>query len=148
MAHAILDLLPHAKRTHIVCEDFRIRRVGHQKFNAGNTLRFLGALEYGIKQIDQFSFSLVPPSDHWERENRELYGRVIFNYRKLWPKPHDAAWNHCMSAWRALGHGLMALEQPQLLRLHHAKKSHRTARWLPVSEHQQDHVAPAAWWMK
>ena len=150
MAHDILDLLPHARHAHVVCEDFRIRRSGHQHFNAGNTLRFLGALEFGVKSVDAFSFYLVPPNDKGETETRELFGKVLWNYRRTWPKPRHAAWGHCVSAWRVLGHHLLAENSTLLQKLHKVKKSHRTDRWLPaaVKSTHHEHVAPAAWWIK
>lgn len=150
MAHDIIDLLPHARRAHIVCEDFRIRRSGHQHFNAGNTLRLLGALEFGVTSVDAFKFFLVPPNDKGDAETRELFGSVLWNYRRQWPRPRHAAWGHCVSAWRVLGHHLLAHEQELLLKLHKVKKSHRCDRWLPVSLKSQrhEHVAHAAKWIK
>lgn len=150
MAHDLVDLLPHARRAHIVCEDFRIRRSGHQKFSAGNTLRFLGALEYGVTSVDAFKFFLVPPNDHGEQETRELFGRILNKYRKTWARPRHAAWGHCLSSWRVLGRHLMEYEKGLLLDLHKVKKSHRCDRWLPVGLKSQrhEHVAPAARWLK
>jgi hypothetical protein len=149
MAHDIMDLLPHARKATIVCEDFRIRRSGHQAFNAGNTLRFIGALEFGVKSVDAFEFFLIPPNDHSERETKELFGRVLFHYRQQWPKPRDAAWKHCLSAWRVLGHHLFAHERDLLLRIRHAKRSRRCDRWLPVSvRDHKEHIAPAARWIR
>jgi hypothetical protein len=150
MAHDIIDLLPHARRAHIVCEDFRIRRSGHQRFSSGNTLRFLGALEYGVTSVDAFKFFLVPPNDNGEKETRELFGRVLWNYRKSWAKPRHAAWGHCVSAWRVLGHHLMSREQDLLLRLHNVKSSRRCDRWLPtgLKSARQERVAPAGCWIR
>ena len=148
MAADIMDLLPHAKRTHIVCEDFRIRRAGHQTGSAGVTLRLLGALEFGTSQVREFSFSTVPPNDNMEAETRELFGRVLFNYRNHWPKSRHSAWRHCLSAWRVLGHHLFMTERELLLALHKKKRSHTCSRWLPVSGKKSDHVAEAAVWIK
>lgn len=150
MAHDILDLLPHSRRTHVVCEDFRIRRSGHQHFSAGNTLRLLGALEFGATSIDAFKFFLVPPNDNGERESRELFGRVLWNYRKQWPRPRHAAWGHCLSAWRVLGHHLLAQDRTLLLQIHKMKHSRRCDRWLPaaIKSARGEHVALAAQWTK
>jgi hypothetical protein len=149
MAHDIVDLLPH-RRAHIVCEDFRIRRSGHQHFSAGNTLRLLGALEFGVTSVDAFKFFLVPPNDRGDTETRELFGSVLWNYRRSWPKPRHAAWGHCVSAWRVLGHHLLAHERALLLKLHTVKKSRQCDRWLPVAlkSSRHEHVAPAARWIK
>jgi len=149
MATDIIDLLPHAKRTHIVCEDFRIRRVGHQAFNAGNTLRFLGALEFGASSVKAFSFSTVSPTDKVEEITRQLFGHVLFNYRKHWPKPRHSSWRHCLSAWRVLGQYLMAQDRAVLELLHKKKRSHPCAKWLPANQRVgRDCVAEAAWWTK
>lgn len=149
MATDIIDLLPHAKRTHIVCEDFRIRKVGHQSFGAGNTLRFLGALEYGARQVKAFSFSTIPPNDKVEELTRELYGRVLFNYRNHWPKSRHAAWRHCLSAWRVLGQYLMTHDRAVLEMLHKKKKSHPCPQWLPANQRVgRDRIAEAATWIK
>lgn len=148
MVNTILDILPHNRKTMIVCEDFRIRRSGHQAFNKGNTLRFIGALEYGISQIDAFSFSLIPPSDRGAVETRQLFGRILDRYRSQWPRHHDAAWGHCVSGWRVLGHYLFKHDQSVLLDSRKEKKSHHLQRWLPTGERAKDHVAPAMYWKR
>lgn len=149
MVHDIIDLLPHNRPTHIIAEDFRIRRAGHQAFAAGNTLRFLGALEFGVSCVDAFKFFTIPPNDNGESETKELFGRVLFNYRKTWARPRHAAWGHCLSAWRVLGHHLFQHERDLLLHFRGQKKSHRCERWLPVGRMpgHHDHVASAGKWM-
>lgn len=148
MAHDLLDLLPHNRPTHIIAEDFRIRHSGHQRFSHGDTLRFLGALEFGVKSIDAFQFFLVPASDHGERETRELFGRVLSNYRDRWPRANHRAWDHCLSAWRVIGLHLLQHDRETLMALRNTKRSRRCSRWLPVSlkSEQHEHVAPAARW--
>lgn len=148
IASDIIDLLPHAKRTHIACEDFRIRKVGHQVHSAGVTLRLIGALEYGAAHVREFSFSTVQATDQVETITREFYGRVLFNYRNHWPKFRHSAWRHCLSAWRVLGQHLFMVEREVLVRLHKKKRSHACERWLPVSGKKNDHIAEAAWWIK
>lgn len=149
MARDLINLLPHSKKTHLTIEDFRIRRSGHQSFSRGETLRFIGALEFGCEQLTMFTHSVIPPSDHGDRETKELFGRVLINYRKQWPKPRHPAWGHCVSAWRVLGHSLMQHEREVLITLRKGrKKSHRIDRWLPATQLPGDCVAPAAWWMK
>jgi hypothetical protein len=150
MAHDLVDLLPHARQAHVVCEDFRIRRSGHQHFNAGNTLRFLGALEYGVTSVDAFKFFLVPPNDHGERETKELFGRILYSYRKTWPRRKHHAWGHCVSAWRVLGNHMFHHERDLLLRLLQRKRSHRCEQWLPalVRSPRYEHIAPAGIWVR
>lgn len=150
-AHDLIDLLPHARKTHVIVEDFRIRKAGHQRFSSGDTLRFIGALEFGAKSVDAFEFFLIPPSDHGAQETRELFGPILQTYRrKTWPRPSHPAWNHCLSAWRVLGHHLFKTDPDILLRLRQTKKSHRIDQWLPVLLRSKDHehIAPAACWIK
>jgi len=148
MAHDIVDLLPHSKKTEIACEDFRVRRVGHQAFSAAVPLRFIGALEYGVSKVDAFSFYLIPPRDPGRDELKNLFGRPIVAYRKHWPRPSKAAWGHCASAWRVLGQHLLNRD-PGLLVWLHKRKSHRCNRWLPVLQKSKlnDYVAPAVQWI-
>lgn len=148
MAHDIIDLLPHAKRTHIVCEDFRIRKIGHQAHSAGRTLRLIGALEYGALGVKEFSFSTLPATDKVENLTRELFGRVLFNYRNHWPRSRHSSWRHCLSAWRVLGEYLFTADREWLMEIRKKKRSHACERWLPVSEKKPDHVAGAAIWIK
>lgn len=148
MVNSILDLLPHNRPTTIIAEDFQIRHTRHQSFNHGNTLRFLGALEHGVSEIDAFQFSLIPPSDHGERETRGLFGHVLFNYRDRWPRARSAPWNHCLSAWRAIGIYLLQNEQSTLLSLRKVKRSSKCQRWLPAATKGNEHIAPPAWWIK
>lgn len=150
MAHDLVDLLPHARQAHIVVEDFRIRRSGHQRFSHGDTLRFLGALEFGVTSVDAFKFFLVPPNDRGEQETKELFGRVLFSYRKTWPRNRHHAWGHCISAWRVLGNHLFHHERDLLLRLLKQKRSHRCDQWLPalIRNPDREHVAPAGQWIK
>lgn len=150
MAHDLLNLIPHNRPTHIVCEDFRIRRSGHQHFNRGDTLRFLGALEYGVSCIDAFSFSVVPPNDNGERETKELFGRIFHSYRHTWPRRKHHAWGHCVSAWRVLGQHLFRNERDLLVKLLQRKRSHQCDQWLPanIRSPKYEHVAPAATWIR
>lgn len=147
MTHDLLDLLPHARSAIIIAEDFRIRHVGSQRFNHGDTLRFLGALEYGVKKIDLYKFFLVPPNDHGVRETRELFGRCFVAYRRKWPRNRHPAWAHCVSAWRVLGTHLFQHNKELLLQLHTVKKIQRDTRWLPtLHKSERDFIAPAAHW--
>ena len=150
MVHDIVDLLPHARPAHVIAEDFQIRHSGHQRFSRGNTLRFLGALEFGVTSVDAFQFFLIPPNDHGEQETKELFGRVLSSYRKTWPKRKHPAWGHCVSAWRVLGNHLFQHDRDLLLRLLKEKKSHPYPQWLPalVRAPQVEHIAPAAIWSR
>lgn len=150
MARDLIDLIPHNRPTHVICEDFRIRRSGHQRFNRGDTLRFLGALEYGVATVDAFQFYLVPPNDHGEQETKELFGRVLRHYRTTWPRKKHHAWGHCLSAWRVLGHHLFRHDRDLLAHLHTKKKSRRCDQWLPalIRSPESEHMAPSGLWAR
>jgi hypothetical protein len=150
MAQDLMNLIPHNRPTQIVCEDFRIRRSGHQRFNRGDTLRFIGALEYGVAMVDAFQFTVIPPNDRGEQETKELFGRILHSYRKSWPRRRHHAWGHCVSAWRVLGHHLFQHERDLLLKLHQRHRSHRCDQWLPalVRVPQVEHIAPAGRWIR
>jgi hypothetical protein len=148
MARDLMDIIPRGRQLNFVCEDFRIRRSGHQGFNHGDTLRLLGALEYGVASRDEQShFFLVPPNDNGEHETKELFGNILRSYRSTWPKTYRS-WGHCVSAWRVLGNHLFHHERDLLLRLHGYKKSHRCHQWLPsVARSKLDGIAPAGLWI-
>lgn len=150
MAHDLIDLIPHNRPTHVIAEDFRIRRSGHQRFNRGDTLRFLGALEFGVSSVDAFEFFVVPPNDNGERETKELFGRVLASYRRTWPRRKHHAWGHCISAWRVLGNHLFHTERDLLMRLLQRKRSHRCDQWLPalVRQPKYEHIAPSGIWIR
>lgn len=150
MAHDLIDLIPHNRPCHIIAEDFRIRRSGHQRFSRGDTLRFLGALEFGASSVDAFKFYLIPPNDHGKYETSEFFGRVLASYRRTWPQRNHHTWGHCLSAWRVLGQHLFHHERDLLLRLHQKKRSHRCDQWLPalVRQPKFEHIAPAGIWVK
>lgn len=148
MTKDILDMIPRGRETTFIAEDFRIRKSGHQRFSRGDTLRFLGALEYGVSCRPNSHFYLVQPNDHGEKETRELFGRVLLKYRGAWPEKTHATWGHCVSAWRVLGNHLMFHNRDVLLTILEYQKSHRCDRWLPtlLKSKQLDRIAPAAIW--
>jgi hypothetical protein len=142
MVRDLVDLIPHARQTRLIVEDFRIRASGHQRFNHGNTLRMLGALEYASSKIPTFSWYLVSPGS--SRDTHNLFGKTLRNYHKRWPNPGDDAWTHCMSAWRVLGHHLLKHDTAGLTRLRMCKPV-RVSRWLPLGcNTDHDLIAPAA----
>lgn len=149
MTADLLDLLPHARPANIVVEDFRIRHAGNQRFNRGDTLRFLGALEYGVREISLYTFFLVPPNDHGMKEVRALFGKGFASYRLKWPSPRHPAWGHCVSAWRVLGAHLFEHEKELLLQFHQMKKVKECTQWLPSAvKSGKDFIAPASYWMQ
>lgn len=149
LAQDLINLIPHNRPTCLIVEDFRVRLKGHQAFSAANTLRFIGALEFGASTVDAFKFFLIPPNDHAMRETKELFGRILLRYHSTWPRRDHAAWKHCFSAWRVLGHHLIKHDDDLLLRLQSQRRSHRCDQWLPalVRDPSREFVAPAAEWI-
>lgn len=151
MANDLFQLLPHQRPTILIAEDFQIRHSGHQRFNHGDTLRFLGALEFGATFVKQFNFALIPPNDRAKQETRDLFGPGIRSYARKWPKPGHAAWHHCLSAWRVIGQYLLINQCDVLQRMHKLTHVRRCDRWIPVSMgdvNKHEHIAPAARWME
>jgi len=147
LAHDLIDLLPHARKAQIVVENFQVRTVGHQHFNRGDTLRFIGAMEFAAQSIDAFELFQVQPSDAGQRDSLKLYGSVIRRYSRRWPSPSHRAWKHCLSAWRVLGMHLLSKEPTFLLSIRKMKRVQICERWLPASTKMGDHIARAARWV-
>lgn len=148
MARDIVALLPHSRRAIIVIEDFQIRKAGHQRFNRGETLRFIGALQYGLGSVDSFTVYFESPRDPRIKETQMMFGRALQRYRRKWPRRHDKAWNHCMSAWRVLGSYLLRTQPDILQQIHGLKSVHPCHQWLPSASYhpKKEHIAPAAIW--
>ncbi len=134
----------------VIAEDYRMRPVGHQRFNAGLTLRMLGALEYATSQYPKSSWVQVPPGNS-ERELPQLLGPTFFpEWQTSWANPKDANWRHALSAWRVLARYLMK-EHATLLQQIRRVETHETMRlmphWLPFQTQRiNDLSAPAARW--
>lgn len=88
---------------HVIVEDYRVRPVGHQRFNHGATLRLLGAIEYVVSATTSASFSSVAPGNSRDLEQLRL-DRVLDAWRESFAiRPNATHWRHADSAWRALG---------------------------------------------
>jgi hypothetical protein len=146
MAKSIVDLLPHARRANVVCEDFRIRKAGHQRFSSGDTLRMIGAIEMAVRSLNQYEFALIPPADAPDAAFK-LFGKIIVKYKAKWPRTHHPNWLHCLSAWRVLGLHLMSTTQDTLMQFHDCTRVREVDRWLPTSALRTDHVADAMEWI-
>lgn len=148
MARDLINVLPHSRQAKIICEDFQIRRSGHQRFNHGDTLRFLGALEYAVSNVPFFDFDLEPPSDSAIKAVPKLFGKSWVKYRSRWPKKSHPAWNHCASAWRVLGSNLLRTDSAVLAGLHRYRRSLPRDQWLPsgILVREEEFIAPAALW--
>lgn len=115
----------------VIIENYRARPVGHQQFNAGETLRLIGALEYatqlptsarrcffeppGNPDHDLPKLKLSPIIDKWI----EVFGEVNPN------------WRHAYAAWRALGMYVMRNDFALLDQLVYASMQNMSFRLYP-----------------
>lgn len=143
----LMDILPHARRTTMIVEDYRVRGSGHQRFGRADTLRMIGALEYAVHQLPAYTWAMIAPGS--DSEVRLLFANTIDQYRARWPETGDKRWRHCFSAWRVLGRYLMG-HQTQLLKELRSKQTaktlHSVQRWLPTARKPRDLIAPAMAW--
>lgn len=146
MVETLLPFAGTKERVIVAVENFQIRGQGHQRFSAGDTLRLIGALEYVCIRYG-WSFNLVPPGS-WKADLPLLFGNhILTQYRKAWPTPGHANWDHCLSAWRVLGRHL--LSEHLLSVLAPMRKAQRTvfweqcAPWVHAKTRGYDLVAPA-----
>jgi hypothetical protein len=132
----------------VVCEDYRVRPVGHQRWSSGTTLRLMGALQYVTESNDASSWQTVPPGS--VREVSELCGPLLDRWREHFHANGNAEWDHAFSAWRVMLRHLMKTEPDLLMRMRHPTTPHQfelTPHWLPVtSKRPRDLLAPAARW--
>lgn len=132
----------------VVCEDYRVRPVGHQRFTSGMTLQLIGAIRY-TTEAHGCRLHTIPPGNA-EKEVPEIVGDFFGRWRATHPTPHAAEWNHAFSAWRVLLRHLMKTDVALLMRLRDVRVQATfttTARWLPsVSKAASDLLAPAGRW--
>lgn len=101
--------------TRVVCEDYRVRPQGFNRWGAHPTLRLLGAIEFATIE-NGGGFHLVPPGKH-EDLHKLAFGNVALRYwRDRWNQWGNEKWNHGLSAWRALA-VFMAQHHPRILEI-------------------------------
>lgn len=142
----VVDLAQRRSRTHVVneflqlvdsmfdvvvAENFSARAVGHQRFNQGDTLRLLGALEYGVTNR-QCSFFLVPPGDP-KQLNGMFFKRWLEMWQGRWLDRSNPHWRHALSAWRALIVHLMASDGGRIILALKNSRVLKTAQFLDFS---------------
>lgn len=102
----------------LIAEDYQIRPQGFNSFNAGPTLRLLGALELMTQTFNQMPFHMVKP------DNPDL-AQLFWRHR--WPEirkmiqhkvARDSRATHAISAWRVLGKFLMSNDLLTLQQVH------------------------------
>lgn len=133
----------------IVCEDYRVRPVGHQRWSSGDTLKAIGALRYIAEGSLASSWQVVPPGNATS-ELPELVGSLLSTWQEVFERAHDAEWNHAFSAWRVLLRYLMKNDPALLMRMRSVKFQKtwkERAHWLPVTARKpKDLLAPACVW--
>lgn len=97
----------------VLCENYQIRRAGHQSFNVGETLRLIGALEFAT--LDQLcDFVLVMPGDPNDI-NDMFFGAILKTWQEKWMRGNAKEWDHARSAWRVMLIYLMS-KHPDVIR--------------------------------
>lgn len=145
----VRTLLPfaHTDEITVIAEDFQIRSVGHQRFNRGDTLRLLGALEYESLSAG-WSWNLIAPGS-WKDELPKLFGNeLIADYKQRWPLRGHANWDHCLSAWRVLGRFFLGNKLSVMSELRRNKRDGTpywsvTEAWVHAPARGYDLIAPA-----
>lgn len=133
----------------VICEDFRMRAVGHQQFNAGRTLRTLGMFEY-ITTSKGGTFGLIPP-DRPELVMESFFGPIIRHWRTQWMDRTSPHWGHALSAWRVLIHWL-AKNNPKVIERIHKADLQKNASFITSSTEvfwpptKDDHMAKLMVW--
>lgn len=87
--------------TKVICEDFRVRPQGHNRWAAGHTLRLIGALEF-VAHDNYSTFAMIPPGDPDDLHGLVFGNNGLTNWRQRWPLWGDSKWKHGLSAWRVL----------------------------------------------
>lgn len=101
----------------LVVEDYQIRQVGFNSFNAGQTLRLLGALQYQYEENKNVRLALVKPDSPTLAQQfwRHLWDDIRGTVDRHVPREQR---QHAYSAWRVLGAYLMSNELETLQRIH------------------------------
>lgn len=116
---------------YVVCEDFRIQSVGHNRFSAGHTLRLIGALEAVTALNPKSIWSTVPPGNA-KKEVPQLFGGWYEDWFESFPDLTNSNWRHAQSAWRVMGRFLMARNPKLLTCIHKTKFTVPMKPWLGV----------------
>lgn len=98
LVHKITNIAHHNGHIRYVIEDFQVRPVGHQSFTRGNTLRFIGALEYALYLRD-----ITPRYIKPGKPEEALRILPILQTWNTGETRGDTRWKHALSAWRVLG---------------------------------------------
>lgn len=96
----------------LTIEDFRVRSVGHQSFNAMMTPRLIGAIDYATRGILKRPMKYISPGDIEGDIEKLGLTTILSEWAKHWPPSGRSDWEHARSAWRLLG--LTILEHSDL----------------------------------
>lgn len=108
--------------SHVICESFQLRALGHNKFGRGETLRLIGALQYATGQA-QLAWSEVPPGNAVVELGQLHLGKYIEKWMKWVPASADTNWRHAHSAWRVIGRYLLTMHHKDITRLARTPKN-------------------------
>lgn len=130
---------------HVVAERYQVRAEGHQRWNQGETLKLLGALEYEALHWGA-TWSTEPPGDPEQLRHLPLWN-LVHPWSRYWDV--HAAWQHTRSAWRVLAMYLLRT-RPQVLDAVERLRRPSTMDASPFGRFKglsaRDGVAPTLYW--
>lgn len=112
-------LVPTAETT-VVCEQFRNRPLGYNRFSSLETPVLIGGLKYAMLSANQYWVEIAAGNP-----DKDLPRLPIHRYIKHWPQlpdENDPRWRHAAAAWSALGRWMMAMHLKHLENLSKPKK--------------------------
>jgi len=105
---------------HVITEGFRHRPQGHQAWDAGETLRLIGAIRFATEEREAHWTEVEPGDPDKELDHLGL-GRYIQAWKEHCPRPNDMKWHHGRAAWRAIGRYLLINNQLLLQQIRGSK---------------------------
>lgn len=104
------------KETTVLCEEYRPRPQGHNRFSKHSTIRLIGALEYAFADQGK-TVQYVTPQTFALSE--VLFGpRTLREWQERWNQHGSQRWEHSLSAWRILAYHLSRRHQDTVVALH------------------------------
>lgn len=135
------------KHAVVVCEEYRPRPQGHNRFSKHSTLRLIGAIEYMF--ADQAKHTVFVPPQTFELSNVLFGQRTWRDWQERWGQHGSPRWDHALSAWKALAYYLVRHQQNTAHALQavgpfgfNSSKVLYQPGW---TWNQEKHVAPALW---
>jgi hypothetical protein len=101
---------------HVVCEDYVVRPVGHQRFTHAYTVRVIGALEY-VTHFHRKTWDTLPAGDPDKQLKLLGLSNLFIQWSMEWPERNRPQWHHGRAAWRVLAQWLLASDPDLLQRM-------------------------------